>query len=135
MVLASTFRAGGRSSTPGTANPTWEALEEAVAALEGGRAVAFGSGMAAVNAVLDLVPAGGVVVAPTHGYSGVARRLDELAAAGRVGSAASDVNDTAAVAAAACQGAALLWLESPTNPCSRSPTWPPRSGPPGRPAP
>jgi cystathionine gamma-synthase len=115
VVLASTFRAGGRIEYAREGSPTGEALEEAVAALEGGTAVAFGSGMAAVNAVLDLVPAGGVIVAPTHAYTGVAVRLTELAAADRLDVRRVDVTDTAAIEAA-CQGAALLWLESPTNP-------------------
>ena len=39
------------------ATPTWEALETAVGQVEGGHAVAFSSGMAAIAAVLDLVPA------------------------------------------------------------------------------
>ena len=75
VVLASNFNAGAHEA-PGTeeggraysrtdATPTWEALETAVGQVEGGHAVAFSSGMAAVAAVLDLVPAGARVVAPT----------------------------------------------------------------------
>ena len=74
VVLASNFRAGAMAA-PGTgegrraysradATPTWEALEIAVGQVEGGHAVAFSSGMAAIAAVLDLVPAGGRIVAP-----------------------------------------------------------------------
>ena len=75
VVLASNFQAGAREA-PGLAGagrhyartdatPTWEALETAVGQVEGGHAVAFSSGMAAVAAVLDLLPAGARVVAPT----------------------------------------------------------------------
>ncbi|MCW5969268.1 MAG: PLP-dependent transferase [Blastocatellales bacterium] len=58
LVPASTFLLGDRleySRDDGT--PTWEALEEVVGGLEGGRAVAFASGMAAIAAVFDQAPA------------------------------------------------------------------------------
>jgi len=71
VVLASNFHAGalaapgsgedGRAYSRTDATPGWEALEIAVGQVEGGHAVAFSSGMAAV---LDLVPAGGRIVAP-----------------------------------------------------------------------
>lgn len=115
VVLASTFRAGGRLEYAREGAPTTEAFEAVLGALEGGRAVAYGSGMAAVNAVLDLLPPGALVVAPTHAYTGVSVRLGELAAVGRLALRRVDVADTEAVVAA-CDGAALLWLESPTNP-------------------
>ena len=115
VVLASTFHAGGRLEYAREATPTGEAFEEVVGVLEGGTAVAFASGMGAVNAVLDLVPAGGVVVAPSHAYTGVAVRLDELADAGRLVVRRVAMSDAAAIAAAV-EGASLLWLESPTNP-------------------
>ena len=53
------------------ATPGWEALEDVVGELEGGDAVAFASGMGAAAAVLDLVPAGARVMAPTDCYAGV----------------------------------------------------------------
>src|SRR6266849_9151682 len=70
---ASNFVLGERraySRDDGT--PTWEALEEIVGGLEGGDAVAFASGMAAVAAVFDQVAAGSVVVLPDDCYQGVA---------------------------------------------------------------
>jgi cystathionine gamma-synthase len=115
LVLSSTFHAGGPIGYARTSNPTWEALEDVVGALEGGRALAFASGMAAVSAVLDLVPHDGLVVVPSHCYSGVAARLRDLEAAGRVRVRLVDVQDAASVAAQ-CAGAALLWIETPTNP-------------------
>jgi cystathionine gamma-synthase len=97
------------------ANPTWTAFEEAVGALEGGEALAFASGMAAAAAALALVPPGGVVVAPGTPYHGTLALLNEQAALGRImlrRPAGVELDDVAAELA----GAALLWLESPSNP-------------------
>lgn len=115
IVPASTFHAGGAWEYAREGAPTTAALEQAIGALEHGTAVVFSSGMAAANSVMDLVPAGALVVAPTSAYTGVAVRLRELAEVGRIRLVTVDVDDTAAVKAA-CSGAALLWLESPTNP-------------------
>ncbi len=96
-------------------NPTWTALEAAVGALEGGAALTFASGMAASQAVLELVEPGAVVVLPQACYLGVAAAVGARAA--RYGWTVRwvDVTDTDAVVAAA-GGADLVWLESPTNP-------------------
>lgn len=121
LVLASNFRAGTPdapvveySRDGGTA--TWEALESAVAALEGGSgAVAFGSGMAAASAILELVPTGAHVVVPSDSYSGVRSLLREGSSIGRWKVTVVDITDTAATKEAAW-AADMLWLESPTNP-------------------
>jgi cystathionine gamma-synthase len=115
VVLSSTFHAGGPVAYGRTSNPTWEALEDVVGVLEGGRALAFSSGMGAVSAVLDLVPNGGTVVVSSHSYSGVAARLRDLEADGRVVVRLVSVQDAATVASE-CVGADLLWVETPTNP-------------------
>ncbi len=115
VVLSSTFHAGGPVAYGRTSNPTWEALEDVVGTLEGGRALAFSSGMGAVSAVLDLVPNGGTVVVSSHSYSGVAARLRDLEADGRVVVKLVSVQDAATVAVE-CVGADLLWVETPTNP-------------------
>jgi len=115
VVLSSTFHAGGPVAYGRTSNPTWEAFEDVVGTLEGGRALAFASGMGAVSAVLDLVPNGGTVVVSSHSYSGVAARLRDLEADGRVTVRLVAVQDAATVAAE-CAGADLLWIETPTNP-------------------
>jgi cystathionine gamma-synthase len=124
VVLSSTFHAGGPMAYGRTSNPTWEALEEVVGALEGGRALSFASGMGAISAVLDLVPQGGVVVVSSHSYSGVAARLRDLEAAGRLTVRLVAVQDAESIASA-CAGADLLWVETPTNPamevCDLSP--------------
>jgi len=125
VVLASNFHAsitaapgvqdGVRSYARTDATPTWEALERAVGQVEGGHAVAFSSGMAAVAAVLDLVPAGARIVAPTDCYFGVGELLADGQQQGRWAVDRVDLTDTASVQAAVA-GAELLWLETPSNP-------------------
>ncbi len=115
IVTASSFRAEGDYEYAREEAPTTHALEAAIGALEHGTAIAFASGIAAANAVLDLVSPGAVVVAPSAAYTGVALRLRELAERGAIDLRVVDVDDTVAVAAA-CEGAELVWLESPTNP-------------------
>jgi cystathionine gamma-synthase len=125
VVLASNFHApataaagtgpDSRAYSRTDATPTWEALETAVGQLEGGHAVAFSSGMAAIAAVIDLVPAGGRIVAPADCYFGVGELLDDARHNGRWAVDRVDLTDTAAVKAAVA-GADLLWLESPSNP-------------------
>lgn len=115
IVPASAFHAGGTMEYAREDAPTTSALEAAIGALEHGTAVAFSSGMGAANAVMDLVPMGGIVVAPSAAYTGVAVRLRELDSLGRIRLRIVDADDTAAVVGA-CTEANLLWVESPTNP-------------------
>jgi cystathionine gamma-synthase len=125
VVLASNFHAsttgapgpeeGIRSYARTDATPTWEALETAVGQVEGGHAVAFSSGMAAVAAVLDLLPAGGRIVAPKDCYFGVGELVADGQQQGRWAVDRVDLTDTAGVQAAVA-GADLLWLETPSNP-------------------
>ncbi|WP_020574800.1 trans-sulfuration enzyme family protein [Actinopolymorpha alba] len=116
IVLASTYAAGGTAEYGRYDNPTWAAFEEVLGALENGRALAFASGLAAVATVLDLVPAGGVVVAPRHAYLGTLGQLSDLLGDGRLRDVRLvDVADTGEVARAAA-GADLVLVESPTNP-------------------
>ncbi|WP_110181753.1 trans-sulfuration enzyme family protein [Nocardioides solisilvae] len=115
ITMASTFVAGGDIEYGRHGNPTWTALEEAIGALEGGRCLTFASGLAAVATVLDLVGQGAKVVAPRHAYNGTVMQLADLEARGRLRTELVDITDTDAVVAA-CDGAALVWLESPTNP-------------------
>ncbi|WP_394550699.1 trans-sulfuration enzyme family protein [Agromyces sp. MMS24-JH15] len=113
--LASTYVAGGDLEYGRYGNPSWTAFEDALGALEGGRCVSFASGQAAEAAVLDLVPDGGIVVAPQHSYTGTVLALDDRATMGRLSVRYVDLTDVEAVLAA-CDGADLLWFESPTNP-------------------
>jgi len=115
ITMASTYVAGGEREYGRYANPTWAAFEEALGALEGGRALSYASGMAAAGAVLDLVGHGAKVVAARHAYQGCVMALADLESRGRLRAELVDVTDTDAVVKA-CDDAALVWLESPTNP-------------------
>lgn len=119
IVPASTYVGGSGDDLVGYGrygNPGWTALEDAVAALEGGhRALAFGSGMAAAAAVLAAVPANGTIVLPEHCYLGVAGLAEEYRQRHGLTVRTADICDTGAVLAAA-EGADLVWLETPANP-------------------
>ena len=115
VTFASTYGAGGPVEYGRYGNPTWTAFEEALGALEGGRCLAFSSGLAAVATVLDLVGQDGAVVVPRHAYNGTIMQLADLEARGRLSVRLVDVTDPEAVLKAA-DDAALVWLESPTNP-------------------
>jgi cystathionine gamma-synthase len=115
ITMASTYGATGDLEYGRYGNPTWAAFEEALGALEDGRCLAFSSGLATVSTVLDLVGQGAIVVAPRHAYNGTVMQLADLETRGRLTARLVDVSDTAAVVAA-CEDAALVWLESPTNP-------------------
>lgn len=113
--LTSTYHAGGEVGYARDGNASWTAFEDAVGVLEGGQALSFASGLGAVAAVLDQLPAGAVVVAPRDAYTGTRAALGDEVERGRLQVRLVDVTDTAATVAA-CEGAAMVWLESPTNP-------------------
>jgi cystathionine gamma-synthase len=115
ITPASALQAGGASGYARDGHAPWAALEEVIGALEGGRALAFSSGMAAATAAIGLFGADAVVVAPTVAYMDVRRSLLRLQETGRAEVRLVDITDTDAVLAA-CDGADVLWLESPTNP-------------------
>lgn len=115
LELSSTFHADGPVDYARVGNPTWTAFEEALGALEGGIALVHSSGMAAVAAVLSLVPPGGTVVAPGAAYSGVVATLAQRDAAGTLAVRWVDPGDRDAMATAVT-GADLVWVESPSNP-------------------
>lgn len=96
-------------------NPTWTAFEEALGTLEGGSALVFSSGMAAIAAALSVAPTGSTIVTPTHAYSGTGALLESLEKTGQAILRRVDIGDAAAVTAALV-GADVLWAESPTNP-------------------
>ncbi|HSV41530.1 MAG TPA: PLP-dependent aspartate aminotransferase family protein [Nocardioidaceae bacterium] len=115
ITMASVYVAGGDLEYGRYRNPTWTAFEDALGALEGGRCLAFASGLAAVATVLDLVGNDAKVVAPRHAYLGSIAQLADLESRGRLRTQLVDVTDTEALVKA-CDDAALVWLESPTNP-------------------
>jgi cystathionine gamma-synthase len=111
ITPAAPLHAGGSAGYARDGHAPWVALETAVGALEGGHAVAFASGMAAATAVMGLFREDAVVVAPTVAYMDVRQSLARLRGEVRL----VDITDTDGVLAA-CAGADVLWLESPTNP-------------------
>ena len=119
IVPSSTLHAGGSHGYMRDWNETLEALEVTIGQLEGGTAIVYSSGMAAANAVFDLVPLGGVIVASKHSYAAVGTRLAELAQRGQIELRLADVTDATDVAnkiSGDGKPANLVWIESPTNP-------------------
>lgn len=122
-MLAATYYAGGDRPYGREGNDTISALETALGALDGGTATAFSSGMAASTAVIEGLPAGSVVVLPTSFFNYHRTLLDEQVRLGRLSLRPVDILDTAATQAV-LPGAALLWLELPTNPMLAVPDLP-----------
>jgi cystathionine gamma-synthase len=116
LVFSSTYHAGGPVGYGRYGNESWSALEAAISELEGGQTLSFSSGMAAISAVFSILPIGAPVVASSQGYSGTMSLLNQHHASGRLEVRFVDITNTEEVVAA-IKGAALLWLESPTNPC------------------
>jgi len=73
IVLSSTYRQDGTIAYGRFGNAGWTHFESVLGALEGGHAVAFSSGIAAVSAVIETVPVGGTVVAWRRIYQGTGR--------------------------------------------------------------
>ena len=115
LTLATALVPGGASEDARHGSPTWDSFETVLGELEGGQALAFASGIAAATAVFDLVPAKAAVVAPRHSYSGTLTQLRERARRGLIDLRLVDIDDTREVLDAASD-AALVWIESPTNP-------------------
>jgi cystathionine gamma-synthase len=101
-------------------NPTRDLLADALADLErGAEAVVTASGMAAVALALELVPAGGKVLAAHDCYGGTWRLLDAWAKKGRFEVHFADLTDPSALAAGLAHRPALVWVETPSNPLLR----------------
>jgi cystathionine gamma-lyase len=101
-----------------TQNPTRMAYERCVASLESGVAgFAFGSGMAAIATVLELLDSGSHVIAMDDLYGG-SYRLFERVRRRSAGLDFSfvDLNDAAALKAALKPNTRMIWAETPTNP-------------------
>ena len=103
-----------------TTNPTRQALERNVAALEGGtHGFAFASGMASIDAVLRLLSAGDHVVCGEDIYGGVHRLLDKVLSRMGLTFTFVDARDPAAVETAVTKATKMLYAETPTNPMMR----------------
>lgn len=101
-----------------SANPTRTALEENLAALEGGRrGLAFASGLAAEDCLLrTLLTPGDHVVIPNDAYGGTFRLFAKVASRWGVEFSVADTSDVAAVRAAITPRTKAIWVETPSNP-------------------
>nr|WP_274617610.1 PLP-dependent transferase [Nesterenkonia sp. AY15] len=127
--------------------PSWSPLEELLAQLEAGTrttsqsqgqvttaeehpvqvlpGLLFSSGMAAISAVVHLLPPGGHLIMPRHSYMGFSALAQQMADQGLLTLHRVDIADTAQVSstlhdvstlAGAQDARVMLWIESPTNP-------------------
>ena len=99
-------------------NPTLWQAEDAIAALEHGKAaLLFASGMAAITTLTETIPHGAHVVAPDVMYYGTRDWFQRLETLGRITLTLFDPQDPAALAEALIKGKTdLVWIETPLNP-------------------
>jgi cystathionine beta-lyase/cystathionine gamma-synthase len=111
---------GGGYDYGRTANPTREALEASIAALESGtRGVAFSSGLGAIDAILRRLSAGDHVVSEENTYGGTTRMFNRVLSRFGLEFTYVDSRDPDAIAAAMRPETKLVHLETPTNPMMR----------------
>ncbi|MER7624620.1 cystathionine gamma-synthase [Streptomyces sp. NPDC126503] len=101
-----------------SANPTRTALEENLAALEGGRrGLAFASGLAAEDCLLRaLLAPGDHVVIPNDAYGGTFRLFAKVVERWGVDFSVANTSDIASVREAVNERTKLIWVETPSNP-------------------
>ncbi|MGW2304603.1 cystathionine gamma-synthase [Streptomyces sp. NPDC001809] len=101
-----------------SANPTRTALEENLAALEGGRrGLAFASGLAAEDCLLRaLLAPGDHVVIPNDAYGGTFRLFAKVVQRWGVDFSVANTSDVEAVRSAVNERTKLIWVETPSNP-------------------
>lgn len=116
IFQTSTFEGGGEYSYTRLSNPTRRALERELAVLEGGkRAFAFSSGLSAVSVVFLLLKSGDRVLISDDLYGGTYRMSRLLRGLG-IEFEFIDTSDLDTVEAGIKRGAAMVFVESPTNP-------------------
>ncbi|MFW0791149.1 cystathionine gamma-synthase [Gordonia sp. CPCC 205333] len=124
IYASSTFAQDGVGGLRGgfeyarTGNPTRQALEANMAALEGGTyGRGFASGMAATDALLraSLRP-GDHLVIPNDAYGGTFRLIDKVFSQWGITYSVAPISDIDAVRAAVTPATKLVWIETPTNP-------------------
>ncbi|MHC4471482.1 MAG: cystathionine gamma-synthase [Planctomycetota bacterium] len=107
----------GRYDYSRSANPTRDALESNLAALEGGRhGVSFASGCASLAAVLHLFESGDHVVLCDDVYGGTFRLVENVFSSLGIRATRVDMTDPARTEAAITERTKLVWVETPTNP-------------------
>lgn len=121
--LSTTFERAADGSYPKgyyygrTDNPARGALEQAIAALEGGAGGAcFASGTAASMAAFSLLAPGDHVIAPAECYHGTGKQLKELVARMGVSVSFVETGDLRTMEAAWTDATRMLWIETPSNP-------------------
>ena len=103
-----------------TANPTREALEANIAALENGlRGIAFSSGLAAIEAIVKRLSAGDHVVSEENTYGGTTRMFNHVLSRFGIEFSFVDTRDPGAIAEALKPNTKLVHVETPTNPMMR----------------
>ncbi|MFJ5289979.1 cystathionine gamma-synthase [Streptomyces sp. NPDC088348] len=124
IYQVSTFKQDGVGGLRGgyeysrSGNPTRTALEENLAALEGGRrGLAFASGLAAEDCLLrTLLTPGDHVVIPNDAYGGTFRLFAKVVSRWGVEWSVADTTDPASVRAAMTPRTKVVWVETPSNP-------------------
>ncbi|HEV8148630.1 MAG TPA: PLP-dependent aspartate aminotransferase family protein [Gemmatimonadales bacterium] len=122
IYQTSTYRQEGLGRHKGyeyarTQNPTREALERNVAALEGGSyGFAFGSGLAALDALLKLFHAGDHIVSGDNLYGGSHRLMTQVFAGYGLSFSFVDTRDVRNIERALTPATRLIYCETPTNP-------------------
>jgi len=122
VYLSSTFELTGIGTDKGwdysrAGNPTRDRLEEALAALEGGlNAHVFGSGMAAISALVAPLHAGDHLICSHNVYGGTARLLDQVICHYGIEVEYVDLTSLDALSAALKPNTKLVHVETPTNP-------------------
>jgi cystathionine gamma-synthase len=98
-------------------NPNRVCLEQCLAALEGGKeALAFSSGMAAANAIIQGLEPGDHIIAPDDVYYGLRRLIGEVFGKWRLEVSYVDMSEPNVVNAAVRPNTRLVWVETPSNP-------------------
>ena len=103
-----------------TQNPTRQALERNIAAIENGKAAfAFASGMAAIGAIGTMLKAGDHMVVSDNTYGGTFRLFDTILTRYQIGFSYVDTSDLGAVERAITPATRMLFVETPSNPIMR----------------
>ncbi len=101
-----------------TSNPTRVAYENCIASLEGGAVgISYASGLAAISAILDLLPAGSHIIAADDLYGGTARMFNRIrSVTSKLEVSYADLTNVEELKTLIKSNTKLLWVETPTNP-------------------
>jgi cystathionine beta-lyase/cystathionine gamma-synthase len=125
IYLSSTYVQQGIGENKGyeysrVSNPTRARLEENLASLEGGVAArVFGSGMAAINAIMSMLKSGDHVVCGNDLYGGTPRLFNQVLTNFGLEFSYVDTSDTEKIERAFRKNTRLVHVETPTNPLMR----------------